>query len=318
MNQSRRGLYPALEPFDSGFLQVTPLHRVYYEQSGNPDGAPALFLHGGPGSGTSPNARRFFDPAHYRIVLIDQRGAGRSTPVAELRENTTWDLVADLERLRTHLGISKWLVFGGSWGSTLALAYAETHPDRVSSLVLRGIFLLRRWELEWLYQAGAHRLFPAQWREYVGAIPEVERGDLISAYHRRLTGDDPAARLAAARTWARWEARLSFMYENPAYVSSFEEDDQALAFSRIESHYFVNGGFFESEGQLLRDVGKVRGIPAVIVHGQYDVVCPVQSAYDLHAVWPEAVLRVVPDAGHSAFEPGITHELIDGTDRFRS
>ena len=318
MSQSRRGLYPVLEPFDTGFLQVSPLHRVYYEQSGRPDGAPAVFLHGGPGSGTSPNARRFFDPAHYRIVLIDQRGAGRSTPVAELRENTTWDLVADLDRLRAHLGIAKWLVFGGSWGSTLALAYAESHPDRVSALVLRGIFLLRRWELEWLYQAGAHRLFPAQWREYVGAIPEVERGDLMSAYHRRLTSDDPGVRIAAARTWARWEARLSFMYENPAYVSSFEEDDQALAFSRIESHYFVNGGFFECEDQLLRNVGRIRSIPAVIVHGQYDVVCPVQSAYDLHREWPEAELRVVPDAGHSAFEPGITHELIEGTDRFRS
>ena len=317
MNQSRRGLYPVLEPFDSGFLQVSPLHRVYYEQSGNPTGAPALFLHGGPGSGTSPNGRRFFDPAHYRIVLVDQRGAGRSTPCAELEHNTTWDLVADLERLRVHLGIERWLVFGGSWGSTLALAYAQAHPERVSALALRGIFLLRRWELEWLYQSGAHRMFPVQWREYLGAIPEVERGDLISAYHRRLTGADEAARVAAARAWARWEARLSFMYENASYVSSFDEDAQALAFARIESHYFVNGGFFECEDQLLRDVGRIRKIPAVIVHGQYDVVCPVQSAYDLHRVWPEAVLRVVPDAGHSAFEPGITHELIEATDRFR-
>ena len=318
MNQSRRGLYPALEPYDTGFLQVSPLHRLYYEQSGNPRGAAALFLHGGPGSGTSPNARRFFDASHYRVVLMDQRGAGRSMPLAELSDNTTWDLVADLERLRAHLGIDRWLVFGGSWGSTLALAYAQTHPERVSALVLRGIFLLRRWELEWLYQAGAHRLFPAQWREYVGAIPEVERGDLISAYHRRLTGSDPDARLRAARTWARWEARLSFMFENPGYVSSFDDAEQALAFSRIESHYFVNGGFFECEGQLLRDVGRIRRVPGVIVHGQYDVVCPVQSAYDLHALWPEAELHVVPDAGHSAFEPGITHELIEATDRFRS
>jgi proline iminopeptidase len=318
MNPSRRGLYPALEPFDSGFLQVTPLHRIYYEQSGNPNGAPALFLHGGPGSGTSPNARRFFDPAHYRIVLVDQRGSGRSTPNAELRDNTTWALVADLEQVRARLGITRWLVFGGSWGSTLALAYAETHPERVSALVLRGIFLLRRWELEWLYQAGAHRLFPKQWQEYIATIPEVERGDLMSAYHRRLTGDDAEARVAAARTWARWEARLSFMFENENYVASFDEDAQALAFSRIESHYFVNGGFFECEGQLLRDVGRIRGIPGVIVHGQYDVVCPLQSAFDLHRVWPEAALTVVPDAGHSAFEPGMTHALIEATDRFRT
>jgi proline iminopeptidase len=317
VSSERRGLYPALEPFDSGTLDVSPLHRLYYEQSGNSGGAPALFLHGGPGSGTGPNARRFFDPAHYRIVLVDQRGSGRSTPHAELEANTTWDLVSDLERLRGHLGIERWLVFGGSWGSTLALAYAQAHPSKVSALVLRGIFLLRRWELEWLYQSGAHRMFPEHWQAYLAPIPEVERGDLISAYHRRLTGPDNSVRLTAARAWAQWEARLSFMQENSSYVAAFEDDAQALAFSRIESHYFVNGGFFQCEDQLLGDVARIRNIPAVIIHGRFDVVCPVQSALDLHRLWPEAALRIVPDAGHSAFEPGITHELIEATDRFR-
>ncbi len=318
MSTDRRSLYPALEPYDSGYLQVSPLHKLYYEQSGNPGGAAAVFLHGGPGSGTSANARRFFDPTHYRIILLDQRGAGRSTPQAELAQNSTWDLVADLESLRQHLGVARWLVFGGSWGSTLALAYAERHPEPVSALVLRGIFLLRRWELEWLYQGGAHRMFPEHWQDFLTPIPAVERADLISAYHRRLTGPDEALRLVAARAWARWEARLSFMQENQSYVSAFDDDAQALAFSRIESHYFVHGGFFECEDQLLRDVARIRRIPAVIVHGRFDVVCPVQNAYDLHQHWPEAELRIAPDAGHSAFEPGITHELIEATDRFRA
>jgi len=318
MNPSTRSLYPALEPYDSGVLQVSPLHTLYHEQSGNPDGHAAVVLHGGPGSGTGPNMRRFFDPARYRIVLFDQRGAGRSTPRAELRENTTWDLVADMERLRVELGIERWLVFGGSWGSTLALAYAQKHPDRVTALVLRGIFMLRRWELEWFYQSGAHRMFPDAWRDFLAPIPVVERVDLISAYHRRLTGEDPAVRLQAARAWAKWEARLSFMQENVGYVSAFDDDQQALAFSRIESHYFVNGGFFEVEDQLLRDVGRIRHIPGTIVHGRYDVVCPVQNAFDLHAAWPEADLRVVPDAGHSAFEPGNLRALVEATDRYAS
>ena len=314
---TRRELYPAVEPFNGGFLQVSALHRIYFEESGRRDGAAAVFLHGGPGSGVGANMRRFFDASHYRIVLFDQRGAGRSTPRAELRENTTWDLVADMEKLREHLGIEKWLVFGGSWGSTLALAYAQKHPDRVSALVLRGIFLLRRFELEWFYQRGTSLLYPDLWEEYLAPIPVREHGDLISAYHRRLTGEDESARLEAARAWSRWEARTSFLQENPAYVSVFDEDAQALAFSRIESHYFVNGGFFECDGQLLRDVGKIRHIPAVIVQGRYDIVCPPVSAWDLHRAWPEATLRLVPDAGHSAFEPGITHELIEATDRFR-
>ncbi|MBX3699818.1 MAG: prolyl aminopeptidase [Dokdonella sp.] len=313
----RRTLYPEIEPFDSGFLSVSPLHRVYYERCGKPDGKPVVFLHGGPGAGCNAKSRRFFDPAHYRIVLFDQRGCGRSTPHAELTDNTTWHLVQDIELLRSHLGIERWQVFGGSWGSTLALAYAQSHPERVTELVLRGIFMLRRWELEWFYQRGCDALFPDVWEQYLAAIPAAEHGDLMSAYHRRLTSADPQVRLAAARAWAVWEGATSFLLQDEAHIASSGEDDFALAFARIENHFFVNGGFFEVDGQLLRDVARIRRIPAVIVQGRYDVVCPLRSAWDLHRAWPEADLRIVADAGHSAFEPGITHELIAATDRFR-
>ena len=313
----RRVLYPDIEPYDSGILAVSPPHRLYYEQSGNARGMPAVFLHGGPGSGTSGKMRRFFDPAHYRIVLFDQRGSGRSLPHAELDGNTTWDLVADLERLRMHLGIERWLVFGGSWGSTLALAYAQAHPQRVAALVLRGIFLLRRFELEWFYQRGTSMLFPEYWQDFLAPIPDVERGDMISAYHRRLTSHDLTVRIGAARAWSRWEARTSFLLENPDFVAAFDSDAQALAFARIECHYFVHGGFFRRETQLLDDAPKLAGIPGTIVQGRYDIVCPAQSAYDLHRAWPQADLRIVPDAGHSAFEPGITHELVTATDAYR-
>lgn len=318
MSESRRTLYPEIEPYDSGLLPVSGLHTLYYEQCGNPDGKPVVFLHGGPGGGCNPKCRRFFDPAAYRIVLFDQRGCGRSTPHAELRENTTWDLVADIERLREHLGIDRWQVFGGSWGSTLALAYAETHPDRVTELVLRGIFMLRRKELEWFYQGGCDMIYPDAWETYLAAIPEVEHGDLISAYHRRLTSDDPAVRLAAARAWSVWEAGTSFLLQNADYMQSSDEGEFALAFARIENHYFVNGGFFEHDDQLLRNVERIRNIPAVIVQGRHDVVCPMRSAWDLHRAWPEADLRIVADAGHSAFEPGNVHELVEATDRFRA
>ena len=303
----RRTLYPEIEPFDSGFLSVSPLHRVYYEQCGKPDGKPVVFLHGGPGAGCNAKSRRFFDPAHYRIVLFDQRGCGRSTPHAELTDNTTWHLVQDIELLRSHLGIERWQVFGGSWGSTLALAYAQSHPERVTELVLRGIFMLRRWELEWFYQRGCDALFPDVWEQYLAAIPAAEHGDLMSAYPRRLTSADPQVRLAAARAWAVWEGATSFLLQDEAHIASSGEDDFALAFARIENHFFVNGGFFEVDGQLLRDVARIRRIPAVIVQGRYDVVCPLRSAWDLHRAWPEADLRIVADAGHSAFEPGITH-----------
>ena len=308
--------YPEIEPFDSGFLSVSPLHTLYYEQSGNPNGKPVVFLHGGPGGGTNAKCRRFFDPAVYRIVLFDQRGCGKSTPHAELAHNTTWDLVADIERVREHLRIGRWQVFGGSWGSTLALAYAQTHPDKVTELVLRGIFLLRRSELEWFYQQGCNALYPDAWETYLAAIPEVERGDLISAYHRRLTSPDAATRVAAARAWSVWEGATSFLWQDASHIESSAEDEFALAFARIECHYFVNGGFFEHDDQLLRNVDRIRDIPTVIVQGRYDVVCPLRSAWDLHRAWPEAELRIVQDAGHSAFEPGIMHQLLEATDRF--
>ncbi len=311
-----RSLYPAIEPFDTGRLQVSERHGLYYEQCGNPAGKPVVVLHGGPGAGCGAKMRCFHDPARYRIILFDQRGAGRSTPHADLVDNTTWDLVADIERLRTHLGIDRWQVFGGSGGSTLALAYAQTHPGVVTELVLRGIFMLRRWELEWFYQEGASRLFTDAWDDYLSAIPPVERGDLISAYHRRLTADDASVRLAAARAWSVWEASTSFLLQDLAYIETHKLDDFALAFARIESHYFVNGGFFEVEDQLLRDAHKLAKIPGTIVQGRYDVVCPMQSAWDLKKAWPQAELRICPSAGHSAFEPQIIDALVRATDGY--
>lgn len=310
-------LYPDIEPFDHGVIELDQRHRMYYEQCGNPNGKPVVILHGGPGGGCGAKMRRFHDPKHYRIVLFDQRGAGRSTPHADLVDNTTWHLVADIERLREHLGIDAWQAFGGSWGSTLALAYAQTHPDRVTELVLRGIFMLRRWELEWFYQEGASRLFPDAWDHYLAPIPAVERGDLISAYHRRLTSDDAATRLAAARAWSVWEGATSFLRQDPDFMSGHEEEAFALAFARIESHYFVNGGFFEVDDQLLRDTHRIRHIPGTIVHGRYDVVCPVQNAWDLKKAWPEAKLVIAPTSGHSAFEPEIAAALVDATDAYR-
>ena len=317
MSSAHRSLYPEIEPYDTGRLKVSALHTLYYEQCGNPRGKPVVFLHGGPGGGCNARCRQFFDPDAYRIILFDQRGCGRSTPHAELRENTTWDLVADIERLRAHLGIGRWQVFGGSWGSTLALAYAEAHPEQVTELVLRGIFLLRRWELEWFYQQGCDALFPDAWEKYIEPIPSVERGDLISAYHRRLTHDDPAVRLAAARAWSIWEGSTSFLYQDAAHIESSGADEFAQAFARIECHYFVHGGFMRSDRQLLEDIDRIRRIPATIVQGRYDVVCPMRSAWDLHRAWPEADLRIVADAGHSAFEPGNIDALVRATDRYR-
>jgi len=309
-------LFPPLEPYDSFRLPVSGLHEIHVEQAGNPDGRPVVFFHGGPGAGISPMHRRFFDPACHRVVLFDQRGAGRSTPHADLVDNTTWDLVADIEKLREHLGIARWQVFGGSWGSTLALAYAETHPKRVTELVLRGIFMLRRWELEWFYQEGASRLFPDAWAHYIAAIPEVERADLISAFHRRLTSDDAGVRLAAARAWAIWEGGTSYLRIPADYADTHGNAEFALAFARIENHYFVNGGFFEVEDQLLRDAHRIADIPGVIVHGRYDVVCPIQNAFDLHKAWPKAELLVSATAGHSAFEAENAAALVEATDRF--
>ena len=313
---TRRGLYPPVEPRKHGHLAVGNGHEIYWEECGNPAGKPAVFLHGGPGAGCDTRARRFFDPARYRIVLFDQRGCGRSRPHASLEQNTTWDLVADIECLREHLGIQRWQVFGGSWGSTLALAYAEAHPARVTELVLRGIFLLRETELDWFYQQGASALYPDRWEDYIAPIPEAERGDLMRAFHRRLTGTDRAAAIAAARAWAVWEGSTSFLLTDDDNVRKWGEDDFALAVARIECHYFVNGGFLRSESQLLDDVSRIRHIPAVIVQGRYDVVCPMTTAWDLHRAWPEADFRVVADSGHSAFEAGMTDELVRATDRF--
>ena len=312
-----RTFYPAIEPYDTGMLPVSPVHTLYYEQSGNPDGLPVVFLHGGPGGGTIPVYRQFFDPQAYRIVLFDQRGSGRSTPHANLEENTTWHLVADIERLREHLGIENWVVFGGSWGSTLALAYAQTHPERARALVLRGIFLCRRKEIRWFYQEGASAIFPDVWEQYARVIPESERGDFLSAYHRRLTSDDEHVRLEAARAWSVWEGSTSKLFPDSSLIEHFGEPHLALALARIECHYFVNDAFFETENQLIENVGKIRHIPAVIVQGRYDVVCPMMSAWELHRAWPEADLRVIADAGHSATEPGTVSALVEATDRFR-
>ena len=319
MTEGRSTLYPDIDAHRTGRLKVSPVHELYYEESGNPNGKPVVFLHGGPGGGTEAKHRRYFDPAVYRIVLFDQRGCGRSTPFASLEENTTWHLVADMERLREHLGIEKWQVFGGSWGSTLALAYAETHPARVTELVLRGIFLLRREELLWFYQEGASWLYPDAFEEYLGHIPAAEQGDLMSAYYKRLTSADPAVQSAAAKVWSVWEGRTSCLIPNAELIARTAGDEFALAFARIESHYFVNAGWLTNGRELLApaNVDKIRKIPGVIVQGRYDVVCPAKSAWDLHRAWPEADLRIVPDAGHAASEVGIVHELVAATDRFR-
>jgi proline iminopeptidase len=313
-------LYPPIEPYDSGFLDPGDGDRIYWEVCGNPAGKPVVMLHGGPGGGCSPGHRRQFDPEAYRIVLVDQRNCGRSRPSAadpsvSLERNTTWNLVADLERLREHLGIDRWQVFGGSWGSALALAYAETHPDRVTELVLRGVFTLRPFELYWYYQEGASLLFPDLWERFVEPIPEDERDDLVTAFHARLNDPDPAVRLPAARAWSVWEASTITLVPDEELIREHAGDDYAVAFSRIENHYFVNGGFFEDD-QLLRDVDKIRHIPCVIVQGRYDVATPVATAWDLHRAWPEAEFHLVGDAGHAYSEPGILHHLIEATDRF--
>jgi proline iminopeptidase len=314
--RARRTLYPPIEPYTSGYLRVSPVHEIYYEECGNPKGKPALFVHGGPGAGAGKDSRRFFDPKRYRIVLFDQRGCGRSRPAASLVDNTTWHLVEDIEKLRSHLGIERWLVFGGSWGSTLALAYAQRNPERVTQLVLRGIFMLRRAEIRWFYQEGAGAIFPDRWEDYLAPIPPAERGDLVEAFYRRLTGGDRARALEAAKAWSVWEAATSYLLANEQNVRKWSEDDFAIAVASIECHYFVHRGFFEHEDQLLRGVEAIRRIPAVIVQGRYDVVCPMMSAWDLHRAWPEAEFHVVGDAGHSAFEPGNLHELVRATDRF--
>lgn len=310
-----RILYPPITPYDSGMLDTGDGHQVYWEVCGNPAGKPVVFLHGGPGGGCGPSHRQLFNPQKYRIVLFDQRGCGRSLPHARLEANTTWDLVADIERLRILLGVDKWQVFGGSWGSTLALAYAQRHPERVTELILRGVFLLRQRELDWYYQEGASWLCPDRWEAFLAPIPEAERGDLVSAYRRRLTGDDEAAKLQAARAWSQWEASTITLAPNPAMIAQFGDAHFALAFARIENHYVVHKGFME-EGQLLTNAGRLKDIPGVIVQGRYDLATPAKSAWELHQAWPQAQLYLVEGAGHAYNEPGILDKLIEATDRF--
>jgi proline iminopeptidase len=310
-----KDLYPAIEPYDSGFLKLDSLHEMYYEQSGNPQGAPVVFLHGGPGAGANPTHRRFFDPAHYRIVIFDQRGAGRSRPLGEIRDNTTPLLIEDIERLRQHLKIDSWIVFGGSWGSTLALDYAEFHPERGRALALRGIFLCRKSEIDW-FLYGMKELAPEAWRKFASHIPAAERNDLLSAYHSRLMDPDPAIHMPAARAWSIYEGSCSTLLPSPETVSAFSADVLALGLARMEAHYFRNN-IFLPDNYLLENIRRIRHIPAFIVQGRYDLVCPIRSADDLVQVWPEARYHIVPDAGHSAMEPGIRRHLVAGMDRFR-
>lgn len=309
-------MYPEIEPFNTGFLKVSDLHTLYFEEAGNPNGKPVVFLHGGPGGGLIANYRRYFDPKKWRIILFDQRGCGKSTPFAELKDNTTWDLVADIEKLRTHLKISKWAVFGGSWGSTLALSYSITHPEMCSELFLRGIFLLRKKEIDWFYQEGCSKIFPDLWEEYVKPIPENERHDFVTAYYKRLTSPDAQVRKTAAHAWSVWEGSTSKLMYDAEAASRFGEDEFADAFARIECHYFTNKGFFTEDNFLLNNVDKIRKIKTVIVQGRYDVVCPADSAWALHRAFPEAELHIIGDAGHSLSEKGITSKLIEYTDKW--
>lgn len=311
------GFYPEIEPYFEGRLKVSDLHEIHYEQVGNPEGSPILFIHGGPGGGIEPNHRRYFDPRYYRVILFDQRGCGRSTPYAELRENTTWDLVGDIEKLKKHLGISKWIVFGGSWGSTLALAYSQTHPESVKGLILRGIFLCRRKEIRWFYQDGAGHIFPEAWEKYLEPIPESERHDLVSAYYKRLISESREERMRAATAWSVWEGSTSRLLPDPEMMKSTGLAEFAEAFARIECHFFTNRIWMKSDDQLLDNVSRIRHLPAIIVHGRYDVVCPVENAWELHKRWPESELHIVPDAGHAAKEPGTLNRLIAATEAFK-
>ncbi len=310
-----RTLYPEIEPFESGMLDVGDGHRIHWERAGTRGAKPAVFLHGGPGGGIAPAHRRLFDPSRYDVLLFDQRGCGRSTPHAELEANTTWHLVADIERLREMMGVESWLVFGGSWGSTLALAYAETHPERVSELVLRGVYTLTRAELSWYYQFGVSEMFPDKWERFVAPIPEEERHDMMGAYRRRLIHPDRSVRIAAAKAWSTWEGETITLLPEPATSAKFGEEEFALAFARIENHFFIHAGWLE-EGQLLRDAHRLKGIPGVIVHGRYDMPCPARYAWELAKAWPDAEFFLVEGAGHAYSEPGILDRLIHATDRF--
>lgn len=310
--------FPIQEPFNEGRLKVSDVHEIYYEESGNKNGPPIVFVHGGPGGGADADSRRFFDPSHYRIILFDQRGCGRSTPHADLRENTTWDLVSDMELIREKLKIDKWVVFGGSWGSTLSLAYAVTHPTRVKGLILRGIFLCRKQEIDWFYQEGASRIFPDAWDQYRDHIPASERKDFVSAYHKRLTSEDKNVRMEAARRWSVWEGSTSRLIPDNKMMDRYGQDEFAIAFARIECHYFTNKAFFKTDNYLIEQCHKIQHIPTEIIHGRYDVVCPVENAWDLKKALPNANLQIIADAGHAAKEPGIESALIAATEKFKN
>ncbi|WAJ28293.1 prolyl aminopeptidase [Antarcticirhabdus aurantiaca] len=310
-----RSLYPSVEPYETGTLDVGDGHVVYFERVGTPGAKPAVFLHGGPGGGISAAQRRLFDPSRYDVLLFDQRGCGRSTPHASIEANTTWHLVADIERLRDHVGVEKWMVFGGSWGSTLALAYSQTYPDRVSELVLRGVYTLTKAEIDWYYQFGVSEMFPDKWARFQAPIPENERHDMVQAYHRRLVGDDPVAQIEAAKAWTIWEGETITLLPDPEFSAPFRDGHYALAFARLENHYFVHRAWLD-EGQLLRDAHRLRGIPGVIVHGRYDMPCPARYAFALHQEWPEAEFHLIEGAGHAWTEPGILDRLIRAADRF--
>ena len=309
-------LFPNIEPFNTFNLPVSDLHTIYVEESGNKNGKPVIFLHGGPGGGVDPKYRRYFDPEKWRIIMFDQRGCGKSTPFADLEENTTWDLVSDIEKIRNHLSIDNWVVFGGSWGSTLSLAYSQTHPDSCKGLILRGIFLVRKKELDWFYQEGANNIFPDRWESFLEPIPVEKRDNLMQAYYEILTGEDHSKKIEAAKAWSTWEGSTVRLLQDENFISDFSDDKFAEAFARIECHYFMNNCWFDSDNHLIENMHKIRHIPGVIIHGRYDIICPVIQAWDLYKVWPEADLHIIPDAGHSIFEDGIKNKILEYTDRF--
>lgn len=312
-----RDFYPEIEPYDKGHLKVSNLHEIYYEQVGNPQGVPIVFLHGGPGGGISETHRRFFDPKFYRIILLDQRGCGKSKPLAELKENTTWELINDIEKLRAHCKINDWHVFGGSWGSTLALAYAIAHHKIVKSLILRGIFLCRPLEVRWFYQEGASYLFPDQWEKFIAPVELKDRNEMVRAYYKLLTSENREMKVKAAKAWSQWEAATAHLFIDQKAIDDFEDPDYAITFASIECHYFINNAFFPTNNYLLENISTISHIPCHIVQGRYDVVCPVRSAWELKKAWPSAKLEIITDAGHSALEPSIRSALIEATDRLK-
>ena len=311
-------LFPNIEPFNTFHLPVSDLHTIYVEESGNKNGKPVIFLHGGPGGGVDPKYRRYFNPDKWRIIMFDQRGCGKSTPFAELKENTTWDLVDDIEKIRNHLSIDNWVVFGGSWGSTLSLAYSQTYPNSCKGLILRGIFLVRKKEIDWFYQEGANNIFPDRWESFLAPIPVEKRDNLMQAYYEILTGDDHSKKIEAAKAWSTWEGSTERLMQDKNFISDFSDEKFAEAFARIECHYFMNNCWFNSNNHLIENVDKIRHIPGVIIHGRYDIICPVVQAWDLHQAWPEADLHIIPDAGHSIFEEGIKDKILEYTEKFSS